>query len=347
MHAVEAATDYCRGATTALTLSPAGPAPPIYGLAKRATGTAAEAHGHVIIAAGEAVIVATLTRFNTVRVARQPSRRAANLSGVTARLADVRAVTEGTLIVTTAIDAIRATRLIRASGRDTLGEPAVGNRAPVPTGLAAIARGLTCLAAEHANAIRFALYQAVVAGRLTGGQALRLASLPALHAVATRASPWIIADEPIACLRIAEAARGGLSGIRRTARTTGLSAAGDAAMRLLVAYARVAHLSHIPRIGRVDPAIWRPFRCPCFRTVAADLAGATARRNTLVSRDVAAQALLTTYEWTEGRNILRSRGGAAAIFSERAARDGKREWIVHISETAEITSGGHEVSQTK
>ena len=266
---------------------------------------------------------------------------------MTARLADVRAVTEGTLIVTAAIDAIRATGLIGTSRRDALTEPAVGNRATVPTGLAAIACGLTCPAAEHTNAIRLPLYEPVVAGRLTGGQALRLAPFPALYAVATGASPWIIADEPIACLRIAEAARGGLRGIRRTARTTGLSTASDAAMRLLVAHARVAHLSHIPRVGRVDLASRSPLYGPCFRTVAAHLTGATARRNALVSRDIAAEAFLTTYERAEGRNILRSCGGAAAIFSERATRDGKREWIVHITETAEITCGGHQVSQTK
>jgi hypothetical protein len=165
--------------------------------------------------------------------------------------------------------------------------------------------------------------------------------------VAARASPWIVADEPIACLRIAEAARGGLSGIRRTARTTGLSTASDAAMRLLVANARVAHLSHIPRVRRVDLASRSPLYGPRFRTIAADLAGTTARRNALVSRDIAAEAFLTTYEWAEGRNILRSCGGAAAGFPERAAWDGKREWIVHITEIAEITCGGHYVSQAK
>jgi hypothetical protein len=222
-----------------------------------------------------------------------------------------------------------------------LTEPAVGNRVPAATRLTAIACGLTRPAAWHAGAVRFPLHEAVVARCLTCGQALRLASLAALYAVAARASPWIVADEPIACLRIAEAARGGLSGIRRTARTTGLSAADDTAMRLLVAYAGVAHLSHIPRIGRVDPAIWRPFRCPRFRTIAADLAGTTARRNALVSRDIAAEAFLTTYEWAEGRNILRSCGGAAAGFPERAAWDGKRERIVHITEIAEVTCGGH------
>ena len=62
VHAVEAATDYCRGATTALTLFSAGPAPPIYGLAKGATGTTAETHGHVIITTGKAAIVAAFTR---------------------------------------------------------------------------------------------------------------------------------------------------------------------------------------------------------------------------------------------------------------------------------------------
>ena len=256
-------------------------------------------------------------------------------------------IAEEALIVTAAIDAIRAAGLIGTSRRDTLTEPAVGNRAPVPTGLAAIARGLTCLAAGHANAIRFALHQAVVAGRLTGGQALRLSPFPALDAVATGASPWIITDEPIACLRIAEATRGGLSGIRRTARTTGLSAAGNAAMRLLVAYARVAHLSHVPRVRGVYLASRSPLYGPCFRAVAAHLTGTTARRNALVSRDIAPEAFLTTYERAEGRNILRSCGGPAAIFSERAARDGKRERIVHITETAEITCGGHQVSQAK
>ena len=194
----------------------------------------------------------------------------------------------------------------------------------IPTGLATIAGRITSLAAEHTGAIRFTLYEAVVARRFTRGQALRLPQFPALDTVATCPRPRVIADESIACLRIPEAARGGLSGIGRTARTTGLSTADDAAMRLLVAYACVAHLSHVPRIGRVDLAIGRPFRCPCFRTVAADLTGATTCRNTLVSRDVAAQVFLTTYEWTEGRNTLRSCGGAAAIFPERAARDGKR-----------------------
>ena len=197
------------------------------------------------------------------KIVLQPAGRAANLSGVTTGLAYVSVIAEEALIVTAAIDAIRAAGLIGTSRRDTFTEPAVGNRVPVPTGLATIAGGITCPAAEHTGAVRFTLHEAVVAGRLTGGQALRLAPFPALYAVATRAPPWIIADEPIACLRIAEAARGGLRGIRRTARTTGLSAAGDAAMRLLVAYARVAHLSHIPRIGRVDLASRSPFR-PVF-----------------------------------------------------------------------------------
>jgi hypothetical protein len=293
------------------------------------------------------VTVDALTRVNTARVARQLARRTANLAEVATGLADVSTVTEGTLIVATAIDAIRAAGLIGTSRRDTLTEPAVGNRAPTATRLAAIACGLTRPTAEHTGAVRFALHEPVVARRLTGGRALRLAPLAALYAVATRASPWIIADEPIACLRIAEAARGGLRCIRRTARTGGLSTASDAAMRLLVAHARVAHLSHIPRVRRVDLASRSPLYGLCFRTVAADLAGATARRNTLVSRDVAAQVFLTTYEWTEGRNILRSCRGAAAIFSERAARDGKREWIVHITETPEITCGGRQVSQAK
>jgi hypothetical protein len=293
------------------------------------------------------VTVDALTRVNTARVARQLARRTANLAEVATGLADVSTVTEGTLIVATAIDAIRAAGLIGTSRRDTLTEPAVGNRAPAATRLAAIACGLTRPTAEHTGAVRLPLHEPVVARRLTGGRALRLAPLAALYAVATGAPPWIVADEPIACLRIAEAARGGLRGIRRTARTTGLSTAGDAAMRLLVAHARVAHLSHVPRVRGVYLASRSPLYGPCFRAVAAHLTGTTARRNALVSRDIAAEAFLTTYERAEGRNILRSCGGPAAIFSERAAWDGKWERIVHITETAKITCGGHQVSQAK
>jgi hypothetical protein len=54
---------------------------------------------------------------------------------------------------------------------------------------------------------------------------------------------------------IVETACSGLSGVRRTARAAVSDAAGDAAMSLLVAHARVAPFSHIPRVGRVDLAV--------------------------------------------------------------------------------------------
>jgi hypothetical protein len=147
---------------------------------------------------------------------------------------------------------------------------------PAPTGLAAVARGLTRLTAEHAGAVRLPFHETVVAGCFTGGQTFRLTPVPALYAVTTPSRPGIIADESMTCCRISEAASGGLSGIRRTTWATGSGATGDTAMTLPVAHARVAHLAHVPGIGRVDFSIRCPFRGPCFRTVTANLAGTAA-----------------------------------------------------------------------
>jgi hypothetical protein len=74
-----------------------------------------------------------------------------------------------------------------------------------------------------------------------------------------------------------EATRGGLRSIGRTAWLAILSAARKAAVFLPVARAAPAHLLHVPGVRRVNFAIGRPFRCACFRTVAAHLAGGTAR----------------------------------------------------------------------
>lgn len=122
MHAIEAAADNRRRLTAALTLLAARPAPSIYRLAEAVAGAAALAHGHVVVAAGEAAIIAALAWLLAGRIARQSARRTADVSGVAAGLADMRAVAEEALVVTAAEDAIRTARLIGASRGEALGE---------------------------------------------------------------------------------------------------------------------------------------------------------------------------------------------------------------------------------
>lgn len=97
-------------------------------------------------------------------------------------------------------------------------------------------------------------------------------------AAAGAAGPALVESPRVvfALEEVTHATRGCLGGIRRTARGTVLGAAGEAAMALPVARALVAHLSQHPIVRRVDLAVRRPFRCPCFRAVAAHLAGAAA-----------------------------------------------------------------------
>lgn len=75
---------------------------------------------------------------------------------------------------------------------------------------------------------------------------------------------------------VADAARCGLLGIRGTAAAAVLGAAGEAAMRLPVARARVAHRTNVPGIGRVKLSVSHPFRRACFRAVATHLSGIAA-----------------------------------------------------------------------
>ena len=84
---------------------------------------------------------------------------------------------------------------------------------------------------------------------------------PLAFAAAGAASPALV-ESPRIVFAFEEgthAARGGLSGIRRTARGTVLDAAGEAAMALSVTRALVAHLLHVPIVGRVDFTVRRPF----------------------------------------------------------------------------------------
>ena len=114
-----------------------------------------------------------------------------------------------------------------------------------------------------------------------------------------------------------EATRSGLSSIGWTAWRAILGAAWKAAVRLLVARAASAHLLHVPGIRRVNSAVSRPFRCTCFRTVAADLAGAAAGRNAFASNNVATQARVATHERPVQRDVLN--WSAAAGLSQPTA----------------------------